>query len=168
MSKSNKSKSRKKKSNAKKSKSTKTPPISKIQESLNEETQKTQIINIKHKNRQRKIKNVSETIEQLIFTFMRLSCFFAFAVALIAIFIAIIVSIVLYIKQNEVAVIALTVLQVLTGIVSLVVGIWALVLTIQANHKNLTTQNNLNMVVSSANTIVTQVEEENDVNMDSL
>ena len=111
MSKSNKSKSRKKKSNAKKSKSTKTPPISKIQESLNEETQKTQIIKIKHENRQRKIKNVSETIEQLIFTFMRLSCFFAFAVALIAIFIAIIVSIVLYIKQNEVAVIAFIPLQ---------------------------------------------------------
>lgn len=115
-----------------------------------------------------KIKNVSETIEQLIVGFMRVFCFLAFALALISVFVAIVASIVLYINKNEAATVALTVLQVLTGIVSLIVGIWALVLTIQANHKNLTTQNNLNIVESSANANVKKVKVENDVNEDSL
>ena len=140
-----------------------------VQASLNEETQKKEYIKAKHENRQMKIKNISETIEQLLVSFMRLSCFCAFTMALIAIFIAIIVSLALYIlKQNEMATVFLTVLQVLTGIVSLVIGIWALVLTIQTNHKNPMMPNKLNIVVSSADTIVTQIQEESDVNLSSL
>lgn len=161
-----------KKKNKKKNKgkiTTKKPQNSKIQTSLEEEAQKAQVLKLKYENRQMKIKNVSESIEQLIISFMKLACFCAFALALIAIFISIIAVIYLYIfKQSEAATIVLTVLQVLTGVVSLVIGIWALVLTIQSNRKNSTTQNKLNIVVSSADTIVTQVQEEIDVNPKSL
>lgn len=166
---SKKNKSKKKKSNQKKNnKPTKKQQKQKVQNALKEETLKANMIKIKHENRQIKIKNISETIEQLIVSFMRIFCFFAFVLSLMAIFIAIIASIFLYIKQDPIATIVLTILQVLTGIVSLVVGIWALVLTIQANRKNSISQNKLNIVVSSADNIVTQVNEETDVNLSSL
>lgn len=168
MSKGNNGKKKNKKRNKGKT-TTKKPQNSKVQTSLEEESQKAQVLKLKHENRQTKIKNVSETIEQLIISLMKLSCFIAFALALIAIFIFVFAAIYFYIsKQSVTATIVLTVLQVLTGLVSVVIGIWALVLTIQSNRKNSTTQNKLNIVVSSADTIVTQVQEEIDVNPKSL
>ena len=74
-----------------------------------------------------------------------------------------------YIKGNSAfANITMTIMQSLTGVVSVIVGIWALILTIEANRKESSAKDKLNINQSSSGVGVVGVPHENDVNPKSL
>lgn len=148
----------------------------KTQQLLKEEQQKIELQKlkyeqqkIKHEQFKNRIANAGETIEQFFISLGRIICYFAFVLMLLFIFLFIGWCIYLYIRgDNTFANIVLTALQVLTGVVSLVVGVWALVLTIQSNRRASRVSDKLNIVVSSTDKNIVGVATEQDVNPDSL
>lgn len=74
-----------------------------------------------------------------------------------------------YIKGNsKFANISITMMQVLTGVVSVIVGIWALYLAIKQARKDATNTERLNIVVSPTSTNIIGVAKEQDVNPESI
>jgi len=148
----------------------------KTQQLLKEEQQKIELQKLKyeqqklkHEQFKNRIANAGETIEQFFISLGRIICYFAFVLMLLFIFLFIGWCIYLYIRgDNTFANIVLTALQVLTGAVSLVVGVWALVLTIQSNRRASRVSDKLNIVVSSTDKNIVGVATEQDVNPDSL
>lgn len=148
----------------------------KTQQLLKEEQQRIELQKLKyeqqklkHEQFKNRIVNAGETIEQFFISLGRIICYFAFVLMLLFIFLFIGWCIYLYIRgDNTFANIVLTALQVLTGVVSLVVGVWALVLTIQSNRRASKVSDKLNIVVSSTDKNIVGVATEQDVNPDSL
>lgn len=94
--------------------------------------------------------------------------YLAIAVTLLVAIVSFFLCIYLYcIGNNKFAMIVLTVFQVLTGISSLVVGIWGLVLTINAHKDSEQTKEELNMKTSYSGSIRDGFAHESDVDLHS-
>ena len=74
-----------------------------------------------------------------------------------------------YMKGNSnLANLTMAVMQALTGVVSVIVGIWALYLTIKQTRKETANKERLNIVVSPTTSKVIGVPNESDVNPESI
>lgn len=123
---------------------------------------------IQDEEKQKQLNRIkADKIKDSIINFLGIALYVAFAIGLLAICVFIIVCIVLYALGNSFATIVLTILQVLTGIVSLVIGIWGLYLTIKAN-RSYSTSTTTNVSYSSVNSNVKTKQHEDDVNQSSL
>ena len=109
-----------------------------------------------------------ERFKQTIFNILVVSGYLLFALCMFAIIAFGILCLILYIMgNNSFASTVLTVFQVLTGICSLAVGIWALYLTIKANDLK-SKSNQSNVFKSSINEKIEMKNKEDDVNEGSL
>jgi len=159
--------SRNKKKNTNKAPHSRSAPdkTSDIKQKINEETVKEQLLEIRQKNRENNLKAVEKTIYQI----FRIAGIIAFGIVLVVTFLLVIWCIVLYCQgNNTIATIVVTVIQLVTGILSLAVGVWALILTIQSNRDTAQIHSrNMNINTSYAK-ITTAGIRENDVNENSL
>ncbi len=128
-----------------------------ISSKIEEEKKKHELWVIKKNNR-----------DERIVEYFRILGLGLFGLSLIVLFILLVYCIILYCCKNTIATIVFTVVQFVIGFLSLIVGVWALILTIQANKgSTINSQRNMNINISSANTDVTGITE-NDVNKDSI
>lgn len=136
-----------------------------IRRKINEETEKEQLLKMRQKNRENSLKAVEKNIYQI----FRIAGIIAFGIVLVVIFALVIWCIVLYCQgNNTIATIVVTVIQLVTGILSLAVGVWALILTIQSNRDTAQIRSR-NMNINSSYAEITTVGiHENDVNENSL
>ncbi len=127
------------------------------------------LINLKHETSKIRIKNISESIINVIYVIGKILLLLLLGLSIIGIVVFICWSLWLYYKgNNNTAFIVMTIMQVLTGLISVAVGIWALVLAIRAEYKQSISKERLNIVVSPTNPNIVGVTNENDVNPNSL
>ena len=92
----------------------------------------------------------------------------AFGATLVGVLVLLVWCLILYCQGNNIANVVLTVIQVITGIVSLGVGIWALILTIKYNNvATMSNNRSMNINVSNSNANI-EGRPESDVNQVSL
>lgn len=122
--------------------------------------------------REAKIRNfesISHALCEYILNILRVMGFLIFLLSLIAIALFIVWCIFLYMRGDNIfANIVLTVMQVLTGMVSLGVGIWALILTIKSSRTKTNTHQKLQIYTSSVSSKNIQGKPETDVDSSSL
>ena len=127
------------------------------------------LINLKHEASKIRIKNISESITNVIYVIGKILLLLLLGLSIFGIVFFICWSLWLYYKgNNTTAFIVMTIMQVLTGLVSVAVGIWALVLAIRAEYKQSVSKERLNIVVSPTNPNIVGVTNEKDVNPNSL
>lgn len=137
-----------------------------INEKIKNESAQSKLLTLQQANKRLRFEQIENTIWHALY----ISGIVAFGLFLLVVFALIVWCIILYcIGNNTVANTVITIIQLITGILSLGVGIWALVLTIKSNSNS--TQilmRNMNINTSSANKDARALLQENDVNIESL
>lgn len=156
---------KKKKVNSMPNQANRNEKISNITQKINEETEKEKLQAIQQKNRENKLASVEKNIWHV----FRIIGIIAVGIILVVTFLLLVWCIVLYCQgDNIIANIVVTVIQLITGILSLAVGVWALILTIQSN-RNAEEIRSRNMSINTSYASLNPAGiRENDVNEDSL
>lgn len=136
----------------------------KLNNKIEEEKQKVELLDWRRKNREKRLKSA----HILLMAILRIVGIIVFCLFLLGIVVSIAFALYyLILEDNVIANKYLTSLQVLTGIVSLVIGIWALVLTIKASSNNKDTQVETNIIPQNANS-KPKAHKENDIDYSTL
>ena len=143
-----------------------------IKEQIKYSENKKLLLEKRCEEREAKIRNfdsISHALCEYILNIFKVIGFLLFLLSLIAIACFIVWCIFLYMRGDNIfANIVLTVMQVLTGMVSLGVGIWALILTIKSSRTKANTHQKLQIYTSSVSSKNIQGKPETDVNSSSL
>lgn len=135
-----------------------------IDDEIEREKQKEELRKIKFSNF---VKTMRRT-EKAFFSIMRITGIGLFGISLLVLLGLLIWWVFLICTKNDYANTILTVSQAITGWVSLVVGVWALVLTMKSNEASLKTHNRSMNIITSPSNSNPQGKPEEDVNEESL
>ena len=123
-----------------------------IQEQIDEESLKRKLNKVRHQGILEKIDNIFEIVKKAIFIFLRLLLLISLSLALIALLFALGWLAYSYIwKQTPTSERVMTIVQYFTGLISLGVGFWGVVLTINSLKKSRSTSENLQIEQFHAN-----------------
>lgn len=138
-------------------------------ELLEEQEAKIQADQLKHLASKRKIHNVFDSITDVLYGIGKILFLLILGGLIAGLLIFFGWAMWAYASgNNTVANVTMTIMQALSGLVSVVVGIWALVLTIKANKKQNVTESRLNINRSISGVGIPGVPDTKDVNPNSL
>ncbi len=163
-------KNRKKKKTSKKN--SKTIIVDKkksAKELLEEQEAEIQADQLKHLASKRKIHNIFDSITDVLYGIGKILFLLILGCLIAGLLVFLVWAMWAYgCGNSDVANITMTIMQALSGLVSVFVGIWALVLTIKANKKQNVTEGRLNINRSTSGVGIPGVPDTKDVNPDSL
>lgn len=135
-----------------------------IKRQIEIEKGKAELNEIKQQAHNQKMRMLEENIVEC----LKILGLLAFGATLVGVLVLLVWCLILYCQGNNIANVVLTVIQVITGIVSLGVGIWALILTIKYNNvATMSNNRSMNINVSNSNSNI-EGRPESDVNQVSL
>lgn len=161
----------KRKKKKKKNKSTKkvVTTHTSVKNPLVEQQEKIATEELKHSLSKKKIHNFFDSATDIIIGFGKILFLIILGCGTIGIIVFLIWAMYAYFhNQGGVATITMTIMQALSGLVSVIVGVWALILAIQSERKQIATENKLNINRTSSGSDVVGVLDSEDVDPDSL
>lgn len=144
-------------------------PKNNIDKKLEEKQKQIELDKLTHMASKQKIHNCFDSIVDVVCNIGKLLFLIILGVSTIALFCFLVWSMWAYFcGDTKTAPIVMTIMQALSGLVSVFVGFWALVLTIRADKKQNSTERRLNISRSSSGVGISGKPENEDVDLSSL